>query len=37
MKNWMVCPPCHENQHSVHVDGNSKLKRFRKGERYETT
>ena len=30
MKNWMKCPPCHETQHSVHVDGNSKLKRLKK-------
>ena len=33
MKNWMVCPPCHITQHSVHVDGNSKLKRFQRAGR----
>ena len=33
MKNWMKCPPCHETQHSVHVDGNSKLKRLKKSGR----
>ena len=35
MKNWMVCPPCHDSQHSVHVDGNSKLKRFQRAGRQE--
>eukprot|EP00112_Aurelia_sp_Birch-Aquarium-sp1_P003750 Seg1422.1 transcript_id=Seg1422.1/GoldUCD/mRNA.D3Y31 product="hypothetical protein" protein_id=Seg1422.1/GoldUCD/D3Y31 len=30
MNNWMVCPPCHISQYSVHVDGNSKLKRFQR-------
>ena len=33
MKNWMKCPPCHETQHSVHVDENSKLKRLNKSGR----
>ena len=27
-KDWMQCPPCFETQHSVHADGNSKLKRL---------
>ena len=27
-KDWMECPPCFESQHSVHADGNSKLKRL---------
>lgn len=27
--NWMKCPVCDTQQHSVHVDGNMKLYRFK--------
>lgn len=26
---WMKCPACEDSQHSVHVDGNMKLYRFK--------
>lgn len=26
---WMECPSCSQHQHSVHVDGNMKLYRFK--------
>jgi len=26
---WMECPACSNKQHSVHVDGNMKLYRFK--------
>ena len=27
--NWMKCPACDDHQHSVHMDGNMKLYRFK--------
>ena len=30
----MECPPCHDKQHSVHADGNCKLKRLANSGRY---
>ena len=34
-KDWMVCPPCHLDQHSVHIDGNMKLYRYNSAGGYE--
>ena len=28
-KNWFECPSCAVSQHSCHVDGNSKLYRYK--------
>ncbi|CAB3983368.1 Hypothetical predicted protein [Paramuricea clavata] len=28
-KQWMLCPSCHSDQHSCHVDGNMKLCRYK--------
>uniref|UniRef100_A0A7M5U8G7 CxC3 like cysteine cluster domain-containing protein n=1 Tax=Clytia hemisphaerica TaxID=252671 RepID=A0A7M5U8G7_9CNID len=32
-KDWMECPACYPHPHSCHVDGNSKLYRYKRGLR----